>query len=137
MAQIAVWFQHRLEPMAIDRSLCCHLPARRQFPARFLRQAQNSPFVDRVQRGVKTNCWHPCALTHCSHIFCSPTTAISRSGPPSPMRHLGSEITETFVTSFVAALTHTAVGNAGGCGFGANEARAGPHENRFLSMKST
>src|SRR3981081_3579430 len=55
--------------MAIDRSLRCHLPARRQFPARFLSQAQNRPSVDRVQRGVKTNCWHPCALTHSSHLF--------------------------------------------------------------------
>src|SRR5439155_13814262 len=50
--------------MAIDRSLYCHLPTRRQFHARFLRQAQKSRFADRVQRGVKTNCWHPCALTH-------------------------------------------------------------------------
>ena len=25
MAEIAVWFQHRLELMAIDRSLYCHL----------------------------------------------------------------------------------------------------------------
>src|SRR6202022_3138544 len=85
---------YRLEPIAIDRSLYCHLPARRKFPARFLRQAQNSPFVDRVQRGVKTNCWHPCALTHSSHIFCSPTTATSTSGPPSPMRQLGLEVPE-------------------------------------------
>src|ERR1700694_2146767 len=66
---MALWFQHRLEPMAIDRSSYCHLPARRQLPARSLRQTQNSPSVDRGQRGVKTNCWDPCALTHRSHIF--------------------------------------------------------------------
>src|SRR2546425_12899373 len=50
--------------MAIDRSLYCHLPTRGQFHARFLRQAQKSRFADRVQRGVKTNCWHTRALIH-------------------------------------------------------------------------
>ncbi|TMF06580.1 MAG: malto-oligosyltrehalose synthase, partial [Chloroflexi bacterium] len=35
--------------MAIDRSLYRHLPARRQFRARFLRQTQNRRLVDRVQ----------------------------------------------------------------------------------------
>src|SRR5665213_2925926 len=66
---MAVWFQHRPEPVAIDRSLYCHLPARREFPARFLRQAQNCPFVDRVRGGVKTDFWHPYALIHSSHIL--------------------------------------------------------------------
>src|SRR5207302_8347445 len=69
VTEIAVWFQHRLELMAIDRSLYCHLPTRRKFHVRFLGQAQNSRFVDRVQRGVKTNCCHPCALTHDGHQF--------------------------------------------------------------------
>jgi hypothetical protein len=35
VAKLAVGFQHRLEPMAIDRALYCHLTARRQLPARF------------------------------------------------------------------------------------------------------
>src|SRR5439155_18556080 len=35
--------------MAIDRSLYRHLPARRQFRARFLRQTQNRRLVDRVR----------------------------------------------------------------------------------------
>src|SRR5439155_1933923 len=68
VAKIAVRFQHRLEPIAIDRSLYCHLPARRQFLARFLRQPQNSPLVDRVKRGVKPNCWHPFTLIHSGRI---------------------------------------------------------------------
>src|ERR1700721_1250325 len=69
MAEVAVWFQHRLERMAIDRSLHSHLAARRQFRARLLRQTQDGPPVDRVQVCVKTNWWYLSELTHRSHIL--------------------------------------------------------------------
>src|SRR6266487_1797853 len=64
VAKISVWFEHRLEPGAIDRSVDGHLPARGQVLARRLRQPQHSRCVDRGQRGVETNGRSPCALRH-------------------------------------------------------------------------
>src|SRR6478672_11961399 len=52
-----------VSPALIVPRTSTHLPARRQFPGRLLRQAQDRLSVDRVQRGVETDRWHPCALT--------------------------------------------------------------------------
>ena len=64
VAKISVWFEHRLELNAIDRSVDGHLPARRQVLARRLRQPQHSRCVDRGQRGVEANGRSLCALSH-------------------------------------------------------------------------
>ncbi len=64
VAEISVWFEHRLEVDAIDRPLHGHLPARGQVLARCLRQPQYSRCVDRGQRGVERNGRFLCALSH-------------------------------------------------------------------------
>ena len=64
VAKISVWFEHRLEVDAIDRSVDGHLPARGQVLARRLRQPQQSRCIDRGQRGVEANGCTLCALSH-------------------------------------------------------------------------
>ncbi len=53
-----------------------HLPPRRQLPTRLLGQAQNCPLVDRVERGVKTNCRRRYLLTHSGHMLSHDLLAI-------------------------------------------------------------
>jgi hypothetical protein len=61
---MSVWFEHRLELDAIDRSADGHLPARGQVLARRLRQPQHSRCADRGQRGVEANGRSLSALSH-------------------------------------------------------------------------
>ena len=62
--QLPVWFQHRLELVAVDRPSYCHLPARRQPFTRFLGQAQNSPVANGDRRSPQNESLIPgCAAS--------------------------------------------------------------------------
>jgi hypothetical protein len=86
VAKISVWFEHRLELDAIDRSVDGHLSARGQVLARRLRQPQYSRCFDRGQRGVEANGCTLCALTHhrlsSSPFRTRPPTATRSSSAP-------------------------------------------------------
>ncbi len=76
---LAVWFQHRLECMAVDGPPNRHLAARRQHPAGLRGQAQQSPFVQRVRRCIKLNCLRRRRFGCSGHIrlFCGSRTLAS------------------------------------------------------------